>query len=164
MQKSVTAVVQSLDPELPIANVKTMDQVIHDSLQNDRFNTLLFGTFAVLALLLAALGIYGVMSFIVAQRTHEIGLRMALGAGTSRVLKDVLKEGLFTASIGLVLGIAGAYLVGRAMQGMWFGVGAIDLVALSAVTATLLLAALVACLIPARRASSVDPMVALRQE
>jgi len=141
-----------------------MDQVIHDSLQNDRFNTLLFGTFAVLALLLAALGIYGVMSFIVAQRTHEIGLRMALGAGTARVLKDVLKEGLLTASIGLVLGTAGAYLVGRAMQGMWFGVGAIDLVALSAVTATLLMAALVACLIPARRASSVDPMVALRQE
>jgi len=164
MQKSVTAVVQSLDPDLPIANVKTMDQVIHDSLRGDRFNTLLFGTFAVLALLLAALGIYGVMSFIVAQRTHEIGLRMALGAGTSRVLKDVLKEGLLTASIGLVLGIGGAYLVGRAMQGMWFGVGAIDLVALSTVTATLLLAALVACLIPARRASAVDPMVALRQE
>jgi putative ABC transport system permease protein len=89
---------------------------------------------------------------------------MALGAGTAQMLKDVLKEGLLTASIGLVLGTAGAYLVGRAMQGMWFGVGAIDLVALSAVTATLLMAALVACLIPARRASSVDPMVALRQE
>ena len=164
MQKSVAAVVQSLDPELPLANVKTMDQIIHESLQGDRFNTLLFGTFAVLALLLAALGIYGVMSFIVAQRTHEIGLRMALGAGASRVIKDVLKEGMLTASMGLVLGIGGAYLVGRAMQGMWFGVGALDIVALGTVTATLLLAALVACLIPARRASSVDPMVALRQD
>src|SRR5262249_52375559 len=121
-------------------------------------------TFAVLALLLAALGIYGVMSFIVAQRTHEIGLRMALGAGTARVLKDVIKEGMLTASMGLVLGIGGAYLVGRAMQGMWFGVGTIDPVVLSVVTVTLLIAALVACLIPARRASSVDPMVALREE
>jgi len=105
-----------------------------------------------------------VMACIVAQRTHEIGLRMALGAGASRVIKDVLKEGMLTASMGLVLGIGGAYLVGRAMQGMWFGVGALDMIALGTVTTTLLLAALVACLIPARRASSVDPMVALRQD
>ena len=105
-----------------------------------------------------------VMSFVVAQRTHEIGLRMALGAARSRVLWQVMREGSITALAGIVLGSIGAYFVGRAMQGMVFGVGAIDPLAFGAVAMTLLTAALLACLVPARRAMAVDPMTALRQE
>jgi putative ABC transport system permease protein len=164
MQRSAAAVVQSLDPDLPIANVKTMDQLVYESMAGDRFNTLLFASFAGLALLLAAVGIYGVMSFVVAQRTHEIGLKMALGAGRGLVVRQVLGEGLTTASIGVGLGLVGAWFVGRAMQTLWFGVTAFDPPALAAVSITLLAAAFVACLVPARRASLVDPMVALRDE
>jgi putative ABC transport system permease protein len=164
MTKSVAAVLKSLDPDLPMADVKTMDQLVSESMQNDRFTTALFAGFSALALLLAAFGIYGVMSFVVAQRTHEIGLRMALGAGRGRVLAQVLREGMTTAAIGTVLGGVGAYYVGRAMQGMLYGLSPTDPVAFSVVALTLLVAALLACLVPARRAASVDPMVALRQE
>ena len=164
LQQSIAAVVRTIDPDLPMAGVKTMNQLVDESLANDRFNTALFGSFAGVALLLAALGIYGVMSFVVAQRTHEIGLRMALGAGRGTVLLQVLKEGMLSALAGVAIGSAGAYLVGRAMQGMFYGVGAFDVTAFSAVAATLLAAAALACLVPARRAASLDPMVALRQD
>ncbi len=164
IQKSIAAVIHGLDPDLPMAGVKTMDQLVSESMQNDRFTTALFGSFSVLALLLAALGIYGVMSFVVAQRTHEIGLRMALGAGRGRVLSQILQEGMTTAAVGTAIGAVGAYFVGRAMRGMVYGVGVIDPLVFTIVAATLLVAALVACLVPARRAASVDPMVALRQE
>jgi len=116
------------------------------------------------ALLLAAVGIYGVMSFVVGQRTQEIGLRMALGAGRARVFCDVLRDGMTTALLGTVLGSAGAWYVGRLMRGMVYGVGVVDPTAFLVVTLTLLAAALVACVLPARRAASVDPMVALREE
>jgi putative ABC transport system permease protein len=164
VHQSLRAAIRSIDPDLPMADVKTMDQVVKESLAGDTFGTTLLGTFASLALLLAALGIYGVMSFVVAQRTHEIGLRLALGAGRGRVLWQVLKEGIVTALAGIVVGSAGAYFVGRAMQGIVYGVGVIDPVAFGTVTATLLGSALLACLVPARRAVSVDPMIALRQE
>ena len=121
-----------------MADVKTMDQLVSESLAGDRFSTALFGSFAGVALLLAAVGIYGVMSFVVAQRTHEIGLRMALGAGRRSVLWQVLKEGIGTALAGILLGSIGAYWVGRAMQGMVFGVGTVDPVAFSVVALTLL--------------------------
>jgi putative ABC transport system permease protein len=104
------------------------------------------------------------MSFVVSQRTHEIGLRMALGAGHHSVLSQVIVEGTKTALVGVVLGTAGAYGVGRAMQGLSYGVGALDPVGFSVVAATLLIAALLACVLPARRAALVDPMVALRQD
>jgi putative ABC transport system permease protein len=162
--QSLAAVVRSIDPDLPLADVKTMEQLVHESLAEDRFSTALFGTFAAVALLLAAVGIYGVMSFVVAQRTHEIGLRMALGAGRARVLWQVLKEGLGTALAGIVLGTAGAYFVGRAMRGLVYGVGTMDPIAFSVVAATLFTSAVLACLVPARRAVTVDPMTALRQE
>jgi putative ABC transport system permease protein len=164
VQQTIAAAVRSLDPDLPMADVKTMEQIVHESMASDRFNTLLFGSFAVVALLLAAVGIYGVMSFVVAQRTHEIGLRMALGADRGRVVSDVLREGMTTALAGTAVGSGGAYFVGRAMQGMLYGVGAVDPAAFTVVALTLLGAALVACLVPARRAASVDPMMALRQD
>jgi putative ABC transport system permease protein len=158
--KSIAAAVQSVDPDLPLDQVKTMDQLVDESLAGDRFATILFAAFAGVALLLAAIGIYGVMSFAVAQRTHEIGLRMALGAGPSQVLRLVLREGMMLALIGL----GGTYFVGRVMKSILYQVTVIDPAAVSAVTAVLLLSALLACYIPARRATQVDPMVALREE
>jgi putative ABC transport system permease protein len=153
-----------MDPDLPMDNVKTMDQIVGERMAADRFNMALFASFAAVALLLAAVGIYGVMAFVVAQRTREIGVRMALGAPRGRVLADVLSEGMTTALAGTVLGAVGAYLVARAMQGMLYGVAGLDPTAFILVAVTLLAAALVACLVPARRAASVDPMVAFRQE
>ncbi len=164
VQQSIAAVIRSADPDLPMANVRTMEQIIDRSKSNDRFTTALFASFAGVALVLAAFGIYGVMAFAVAQRTHEIGLRMALGAGRGQVLGGILKEGLITALIGVVLGSGGAYFVGRAMQGMLYDIGAFDPVAFGVVSVTLLACAMVACLVPARRAASVDPMVALRDQ
>jgi putative ABC transport system permease protein len=162
--KSIAAVVQSVDSDLPLDQVKTMDQLVDESLAGDRFNTILFGSFAGLALLLAAIGIYGVMSFAVAQRTHEIGLRMALGAGRAQVLRLVLQEGMLLALVGLIVGLGGAYFVGRLMKSLVYEVNALDPAAISAVTAVLLASALLACYLPARRATQLDPLVALREE
>jgi putative ABC transport system permease protein len=163
IHEGLAAAIRSMDPDLPIAELRTMQEVVDASMAGDRFNTALFGAFATVALLLAAAGIYGVMSFVVGQRTQEIGLRMALGAGRARVFRDVLRDGMTTALVGTVLGSAGAWYVGRLMRGMVYGVGVVDPAAFVVVTMTLLAAALVACLVPARRAASVDPMVALRQ-
>jgi putative ABC transport system permease protein len=116
------------------------------------------------ALLLAAIGIYGVMSFAVAQRTHEIGLRIALGALPNQVLRLVLQEGMLLALAGLLVGLAGAFFVGRVMKTLLYQVDAMDPGAVSAVAAVLLLSALCACYLPARRATQVDPMVALRED
>jgi putative ABC transport system permease protein len=164
LAKSIGDSVQSFDPNLPLADVKTMDQIMDESMAGDRFTAFLFGGFAAIALLLASLGIYGVMSFAVAQRTHEIGLRMALGAATGRVLALVLREGMILALIGLALGLVGSYFVGRAMHSLFFNVGTIDAAAFSAVAALLMLSALLACYVPAHRAARVDPMQALREE
>jgi putative ABC transport system permease protein len=164
MTKSIAAALNSMEPDVALADVRTMDQIADQSLVGDRFVAFLYGTFAVVALLLAAVGIYGVMAFSVAQRTHEIGLRMALGAARAHVLGLILKEGLALALIGSAVGLMGAVLVGEAMRGMFYGVGAIDLSAFASVAAVLLAAALLACYIPAQRAAKVDPMVALRYE
>ena len=164
MSKGIAAVIRSVDPDLPMADVKTMDQLLEESLGGERFGAVLFGGFAFIALCLAAFGIYGVMSFAVAQRTHEIGLRMALGAGQSQVLGLILKEGMTLGFIGLLIGFAGSCGVGRVMRGMWYGIGAIDPIAFSAVAAVLMLSALLACYVPARRATQVDPIAALRQD
>ena len=164
MTKSLAAVVQSMDPDLPISNVRTMDQILDRDLSGDRFATSLLGTFAAVALILASLGIYGVMAFGVTQRTHEIGLRMALGAAPSRVLGLVIREGMTLTAIGLGIGLAGSYLVARAMQSQLYGVGSMDPLVLAAVAIVLSATALLACYVPARRAMRVDPMVALRYE
>lgn len=164
MSKSIAGAVHSLDPELALANIKAMDQIRDESLVSDRFNTVLYGCFAAVALLLATLGIYGVMAFVVAQRTHEIGLRMALGASRDHVVRLILKEGIVLALLGLGLGLVGACFVGRLMRGLLYGVGTIDVAAFSVVAAALFTAALLACYMPASRAAKVDPMVALRYE
>jgi putative ABC transport system permease protein len=164
VRQSIAAVIQTMDPDLPMGDVRTMEQIIGDAMATDRFNTVLFGSFAAVALLLAAVGIYGVMAFAVAQRTHEIGVRMALGAGRRRVVVQVLREGMTTTVIGVVLGSVGAYYAAHSMQAIVQGVGAVDLTAYIAVTVTLLVAALAACLVPAARAASVDPLIALRRE
>jgi putative ABC transport system permease protein len=161
---SIAAVVQSLDSDLPLDQVRTMDQIVDESLAGDRFATVLFAAFAAVALILAAIGIYGVMSFAVAERTHEIGLRMALGAGPAQVLHLVLREGMLLAFIGLLLGLGGTYFVGRTMKSILFEVPAIDPIAISTVATVLLLSAMLACYLPARRATHVDPLVALRHE
>jgi putative ABC transport system permease protein len=153
-----------MDPDLALAEVKTMDQIVSESLIGDRFISVLYGAFAIVALLLAAIGIYGVMAFMVAQRTHEIGLRIALGATREQVLALVLKEGVVLALIGLALGLVGACLVGQAMKSTLYGVGTVDFAAFSVVSITLLASALLACYFPAQRATQVDPMVALRYQ
>jgi len=164
MTRSIAAAVNSIDPDLPLAGVKTMDQHVGEVLAVDRFGMVLYGSFAALALLLAAVGIYGVMAFAVTQRTHEFGVRMALGAGASNILSMVLREGGTLAFIGLVFGLGGAYLVGRAMYSTLYGVSALDIDAFGAAAVVLLVAALLACYVPARRASKVDPMTALKCE
>lgn len=164
MAKSLAAVIRSVDPDLPMTDVKSMDHMIEESTGDQRFGAILFGGFAFIALALAAFGIYGVMSFAVAQRTREIGLRMALGAGEGQVLKLVMKEGMTLGIIGLLIGLLGAYGIGRLMKSTLYGIGSIDGVAFSAVATILLLSALIACYIPARRATHVDPMAALREQ
>ena len=164
MQTSIAAAVHAVDPQIALAEPKTLDQIRDESLSSERFTLLLFGTFAVVALFLATLGIYGVVAFSVAQRSHEIAIRMALGASRSRVVALVLREGSLLAAIGLGLGLIGAYFVGRAMQSMLFGVRALDLSAFGSVAIILLAAALLACYLPARRAASLEPMRVLRTE
>jgi len=164
LTNSLAATINTFDPDLPLAGVKTLDQILNESLSFDRFGAVLYGTFAAVALLLAAIGIYGVMSFGVAQRTREFGIRMALGAGGRRILRSVLEEGMLLAFLGLTLGMGCTYFVGRAMKSMLFGVAAFDFVAFGAVAIVLLATAMLACYIPARRASRVDPMISLRAE
>ncbi len=156
-------VVRSLDSQLPV-NFKTLDQVYSSSLDQRRFSLVIFGVFGSVALLLAAMGIYGVTSYAVAQRTQEIGIRMALGARMSDVLKLVLKNGMSLALIGAAIGLAGAFAVTRVMSSLLFGVTPTDLTTFSVVALVLLAVAFLACYIPARRATKVDPLVALRYE
>jgi len=162
--RSIAAAVNSVDPDMPLGGAKTVDEIISESLAIPRFSVVLFASFGALGLLLAAVGIYGVMAFGVAQRTHEFGVRIALGAQRSRVMGLVLKEGTTLALIGGLIGLIGAYLVRRAMQITLFDVPAVDVRAFGAMFLLLLVAALVACLVPALRASRVEPLEALRHD
>ncbi len=160
---SMRQAVRALDPELPV-NFKTLDQVFSSSLDQRRFSLVIFGVFAGVALLLASMGIYGVTSYAVAQRTQEIGIRMALGARRFDVLKLVVRQGMTLAVVGVALGLLGAAAITRLMSSLLFGVTAKDPLTFGAVAALLTLIALVACYLPARRATRVDPLVALRYE
>jgi putative ABC transport system permease protein len=164
MSKTVAAAVHSVDPEVALAELKTMDEVKEKLLVGDRFTLLLFGSFALLALVLAAVGIYGLMAFTVSRRTQEIGLRIALGASRNNVTSLIVGEGSLLAATGLGLGIGGAVLVGRTMHSTLYGVQALDLFVIVTVTAVLLVTALLASYLPARRAAGIDPMQALRNE
>lgn len=156
--------VAAIDRDQPVSNMLTMDQRIADSVAPRKFNMFLLGMFAALALLLAALGIYGIMAFSVAQRTHEIGVRMALGARAGDVLKLVLRSGFKLALIGIALGLGAAFAVTRLMTALLFNVSATDPTTFVIDALVLAVVALFACYIPARRATKVDPLVALRYE
>jgi putative ABC transport system permease protein len=164
MRRTVAAAVHSIDPDVALADLRPMDEVKEKLLVGDRFTLLLYGSFALLALVLAAVGIYGLMAFTVSQRTQEIGLRIALGASRNNVTSLIVGEGSILALIGLGLGIGGAVLVGRTMQSTLYGVQALDLFVIASVTAVLLATALLASYLPARRAAGIDPMQALRTE
>jgi putative ABC transport system permease protein len=155
--------VRSLDPQLPL-NFRTLDQVFASSLDQRRFSLVIFVVFGVAALLLAAMGIYGVTTYAVAQRTQEIGIRMALGARMGDVLKLVLKSAMSLVLIGAVIGLAGAYAVTRVMSHLLFEVTPTDVFTFAAVPLVLFVVALIACFIPAHRATKVDPLIALRYE
>jgi putative ABC transport system permease protein len=163
LRSSLAAAVNTVDPALPLVDVRTMEQIVGERLAPASFNIVLYGGLAALALVLAALGIYAVMAFTVVQRTPEIGLRMALGAGHNQLRRQILREGATLATGGLVLGLVGAYALGRAMQAMLFGTGALSFPVVIVTGLVLLGTALVACYVPARRASAVDPLIALRQ-
>jgi len=156
--------VRALDRNLPVSNVVSMEQVIADALWQPRFNLQLIGLFAGLALALAAVGLYGVMSYSVAQRTHEVGLRMALGAQASDVLKLVVGQGMKLALLGVALGLFASVALTRLMEKLLFEVSATDVMTFAVIAGLLTLVALLACWVPARRATKVDPMIALRHD
>ncbi|HEY6246092.1 MAG TPA: ABC transporter permease [Pyrinomonadaceae bacterium] len=164
IEGAVKQVIQSLDPDQVPTDVMTMEQVMADSIQTRRFSMILLGAFAALSLTLAAIGIYGVMSYAVAQRTHELGIRMALGARTSNVLALIFRSALSLTLTGVVIGSIGVFTVTRLMKSLLFDTAPTDLTTFFLVSGGLIVVALIACYLPARRATRVDPLVALRNE
>jgi putative ABC transport system permease protein len=156
--------VYALDPGLPVSNIKPVGQMIAERISPKRLMTYILAVFALIALLLASIGIYGVMSYAVSQRTQEIGVRMALGAQAVDVLKLVVKNGMTMAIIGVAIGLAGAYALTRLLANLLFKVAPTDLSTFAVVTVSLIVVALLACYIPARRATKVSPLAALRYE
>ncbi len=161
---AVTNAVREIDKDLPVTDVATFESILARESSPRRFNAVLFAIFAALALVLAATGVYGVLSYSVSQRTHEVGIRMALGAGRRDVLRLFMSQGMMLVLLGLVIGIAGAFALTRLMSSLLFGVSTTDLMTFVAVAVGLVVVGLFACYIPARRATKVDPLIALRYE
>jgi predicted permease len=164
MSAAIAQQVHTIDPAVPVYDVQTMPQRVHASLARQRFAAIMLGAFAVFALILAAVGVYGVMSYLVSQATRDIGVRIALGAQPRNILTLVVRQGMSLAVIGIVVGLLGAFALTRVMATLLFGVSATDFLTFSMVAAFLAATALLATYIPARRATRVDPMVALRYE
>ena len=162
LSQTVARVVHGMDPALPVMRLRDMETVVAESIQRPRFLAQLLGLFAGLALLLAAVGTYGVLSSLVAERRHEISIRMALGADRSSVLVLVMREGLLLTAVGVVVGLAGAFGLNRLIASLLFGVGPTDVPTVAGVTATMIIVAAVACVLPAWRASRLDPNAMLR--
>jgi putative ABC transport system permease protein len=154
----------NLDKEVVVVNVETVNRMVADALKRPRFNATLIGAFAGLGLLLASVGLYAVISYSVTQRTHEIGVRMAVGADQRDILKLVVGQGMALTVIGVTIGLAAAFTLTRLMSGLLFGVGATDTTTFVAIPIFLMLVSIFACYVPARRATKVDPIVALRYE
>ncbi|HEY0003690.1 MAG TPA: ABC transporter permease [Pyrinomonadaceae bacterium] len=161
---SVQREVRAMDKDQPLADVRTMETVLADSVARARFSTLLLSIFAGVALLLSAVGIYGVMAYSVSQRTHEIGIRMALGAQARDILRLVVRQGMLLVLLGVVIGLGASFALTRFMKSLLFGIEAHDPLTLLSVSLILAAIALLACLIPAHRATKVDPMIALHYE
>jgi ABC-type antimicrobial peptide transport system permease subunit len=164
LRTTVEGIVREADPSVPIVRLRDMDGVFEESIRRPRLLAQLLGGFAGLALLLAAIGTYGVLSYMVAERRREIGIRMALGADQGSVLAQVMKQGLTLTTVGIVAGLAGAFALNRLMASLLFGVQPTDMTTMVAVVGTITLVAAVACWLPAWRASRVDPNVVLRDD
>jgi putative ABC transport system permease protein len=164
MVHAVQSQVQALDSSLPVSSIRLLEDVLNADRSQPRFLTMLLTLFSSLSLVLAALGIYGVISYAVAQRTSEIGIRMALGAQTTDVLRMIGATGLRLALAGTAAGAIGAFALTRFLSGLLFGVSSVDVLTFLTMAALLIAVTLLACYVPARRASRVDPLIALRYE
>ncbi len=164
LSEAVRGAVLNIDKDQPVARIRTLERIVTDSVADRRFSMLLLGLFAAVALILALVGLYGVMSYVVTQQTHEIGIRIALGAAVGDVLKLVIRQGMILVVSGVVIGLSASYALTRLMRNLLYGVGANDPLTYVVVVLLLVSVALLACWIPARRATKVDPLVALRYE
>ncbi|HEY6393284.1 MAG TPA: FtsX-like permease family protein, partial [Bryobacteraceae bacterium] len=164
LTRAIESAIHSVDPSQPVFGVKTMERVVSDSLSSQRLYVWLLGVFAAIALILASAGIYGVMSYLVTRRTQEFGVRMALGASASDILRMVLRQSLMLIAVGVAIGLVGAFAVTRVLTNFLFGVKPTDLLTFGTVSMVLVIVALIATYLPALRATKVDPMVALRYE
>jgi putative ABC transport system permease protein len=158
------AAIREVDPDLPIFDIKTMADALSESVAQPRFYAILLGSFAAIALVIAALGIYGVISYAVSQRTRELGIRIALGAQRERVVRLVIGQGLTLTLVGIVIGVVGAYALTRLIASLLFGVTSADPLTFTVVAFLFMAVACLASYLPARRAAAVDPIIAMRAE
>jgi ABC-type antimicrobial peptide transport system permease subunit len=162
--REIVRKIRELDPTITVVDIQTMGDRMSQSMARQRFATLMLGSFAVFALLLSVVGVYGVLSHLVSQGSHDIGVRMALGAERSRIQRMVLRQGMELTGAGIVLGLIGAAALTRVMASLLFGVTTTDVATFATVPLVLLTTAMLACYVPARRATRVDPVTALRDE